>query len=567
MASFVQTASSMPKVGEIFDENQWVIQIRWALEEELEDETEVPVSIFSVPRVLMSSDPELYTPQQVAIGPYHHWRPEMYEMERYKLAAAKRSQKQLQKIKIHNLVEQLEKLELRTRACYHKYLDFKGETLAWMMAIDASFLLEFLRVYAIKEGKMLSRVSSRMSHLVDYTGRKSAHNAILKDIVMLENQIPLFILRKMLEFRFTSLDDADNMLHGMLMGFYKEVSPFKLLEALPKIQVSVCAHLLDFLYETIVPKVKEQPEIVEEEGEEEGDNEDKEGKAKSPWSLLSSSGTNYIRPLCDQIWNLLSKLIKGPIETVKRLLLSNRAKVLKLPLTILSKIPLLSVLAQPLESLISSQVKEEGMSENENSNPHEPPSVEEITIPSVSDLSNVGVRFVSTKGNLSSISFDAKLATLYLPAITLDMSSEVFMRNLVAYEASNATGPLVFTRYTELMNGIIDTSEDVKLLRERGVILNQLKSDEEVAKLWNGMSRSIRLTKVPFLDKAIEDVNKYYNGRWKVKLSKFTKQYVLSPWKFLAVLAGIVVLMLLTLQAFCSAYSCSRVFHIKAPSI
>ncbi|KAI6689866.1 hypothetical protein NL676_026694 [Syzygium grande] len=564
MASFVQTESSMPKVNQIFDEIRWVIQIRQTLEEEFEDETEVPVSIFSVPKVLMSSAPDLYTPQQVAIGPYYHWRPEMYEMERYKLAAAKRYQKQLQRIKFQNLVDQLVKFESRVRACYHKYLDFNGETLAWMMAIDASFLLEFLQVYAIKEGKILSRVSSRMSHLVDYAGRKSAHNVILRDIVMLENQIPLFILRKMLEFQFASLDEADDMLLVMLMGFYKEVSPFKVMEALPTIQVSAWAHLLDFLYDTIVPKVKEQPEIVEEEGE----NEDNEGQAKSPRLLLSSIGTNYIKQLCDQIWNLLSKLSKGPIEIVKRHLLSNPVKVvLKLPLTILSKLPFFSVLAQPLESLISSQVKEEGKSENENSNPHKPPSVEEITIPSVSDLSNVGVRFAPTKGNLSTISFDAKTAMLYLPAISLDVNSEACMRNLVAYEASNASGPLVFTRYTELMNGIIDSDEDVKLLRERGVILNLLKSDEEVAKLWNGMSKSIRLTKVPFLDKAIEDVNKYYDGRWKVKLGKFMKQYVFSSWQFLAVMAGIVLLLLVTLHAFCSVYSCSRVFHIKAPSI
>ncbi|XP_048129771.1 putative UPF0481 protein At3g02645 [Rhodamnia argentea] len=562
MASFVQTDSSMPKVGEIFDENRWVIQIRRALEEELEDETEVPVSIFSVPKVLKSSDPDLYTPQQVAIGPYYHWCPEMYEMESYKLAAAKRFQKQLQRIEFKNLVEELVKLESRVRACYHKYLDFNGETLAWMMAIDASFLLEFLQVYAIKEGKMLSRVSSRMSHLVDHAGRKSAHNAILRDIVMLENQIPLFILRKMLEFQFASLDEADNMLLALLMGFYKEVSLFKLMESLPKIQVSACAHLLDFLYDTMVPKVEEQPEIVEDEG----NSEDKKEKGISPLAS-SSSGSKYIKQLCDIIWSSLFKLSKGTIEIVKRLILASPVKaLLKLPLTILSKLPFFSVLAQPIESLVSSQVKEEGQSENENGNPHKPPSVEEIAIPSVSDLSKVGVRFLATKGNLASISFDAKIATLYLPAISLDVHSEAFMRNLVAYEACNASGPLVFTRYTELMNGIIDSDEDVKLLRERGVISNRLKSDGEAAKLWNGMSKSIRLTKVPFLDKAIEDVNEYYNGRWKVKLGKFLKQYVLGSWQFLAVLAGIGLLLLLTLHAFCSVYSCSRIFHIKAIS-
>ncbi|KAK9923043.1 hypothetical protein M0R45_031478 [Rubus argutus] len=114
------------------------------------------------------------------------------------------------------------------------------------------------------------------------------------------------------------------------------------------------------------------------------------------------------------------------------------------------------------------------------------------------------------------------------------------------------------------MNGIIDTKEDVKLLREKGIILNHLKSDEEVAKLFNGLNRSIRLTKVPFLDNVIEDANKYYNARWKVKMREFFKIYVFGSWQFLALLAAILLVLLMTLQAFCSVYSCSRIFHIDS---
>ncbi|CAJ1951341.1 unnamed protein product [Sphenostylis stenocarpa] len=153
--------------------------------------------------------------------------------------------------------------------------------------------------------------------------------------------------------------------------------------------------------------------------------------------------------------------------------------------------------------------------------------MEEITIPSVTELLNSGVRFLPTK-SISNISFDAKTCTFYLPTVCLDVNTKVFLKNLVAYEASVASGPLVLTRFTELMNGIIDSEEDARILREKGIIQNHLKSDKEVANLWNGMSKSLRLSREPLLDKVIEDVNKYYNCRLKVKVVKFMKSNVIG---------------------------------------
>ncbi|KAJ9685091.1 hypothetical protein PVL29_017210 [Vitis rotundifolia] len=464
------TSNSNPS----FDELRWVIEIRRTLDEELEEDSEVPVNIYNVPKTLMAAKPDCYVPQEVALGPYHHWRPELYEMERYKLAAAKRIQKHLQRVKFESLVDLLTRHEPRIRACYHKFLEFNGDTLAWMMAIDASFMLEFLQVYAIKAGRVLTRVSSRMSHLVDYAGTKSAHNAILRDM---------------------------------------------------------------------------------------NEDESKEGKEGS------FGDSNYVQQLFQIIWNLLSTWTQGPIRLLKRLLLSDPVKlILKLPWTIVSKLPGFSILKQPVEYIFSSQNKEENKPENGNSNSNsniiKPPLIEEIAIPSVSELSRSGVRFLPTNGSISSITFDANMATLYLPTVSLDVNTELILRNLVAYEASNASGPLIIARYTELMNGIIDTKEDAQFLRERGIILNRLKSDEEVADLWNGMNKTIRLTKVPFLDKVIEDVNNYHTGIWQVKAGKLLKRYVFGSWQFLTFLATVCILLLMTLQAFCSVYSCPRMFNI-----
>ncbi|CAN4088562.1 unnamed protein product [Withania somnifera] len=542
-----------------FDESQWIIQIRRTLDEELEEFSEVPVSIFNVPKILMVTDPDSYVPQQVALGPYHYWRPELYEMERYKVAAAKRSQKQLQNIKFEQLVEQLIKLESRIRSCYHKFLSFNEETLAWMMAVDASFLLEFLQIYTIKEGMFLTRAisSPTMSHLVDFAGRKSAHNAILRDLAMLENQIPLFVLRKILELQFPSIDLADKMLMSMLVGICKEISPFKMDEESREIQVTKSAHLLDFLYQTIVPKLElATSEITDDRDQDQIDTNQHE---------KSSFGKSiYVKQFVHEVGKILVKVNRGPVRLLKRLLLSKPMKVLfKLPWTLLSNIPGSKLFIEPIKYLCFSQENTEEMNP-ENDKSKSPPLVEEIAIPSVRELSKVGVNFVATNGGIKSISYDSKKMIFYMPTINLDVNTEVILRNLVAYEACSASGPLVFTRYTELMNGIIDTEEDVALLRERGIVLNRLKSDSEVANMWNTMSKSVKLTKVQLLDKVIEDVNKFYYGRWKVKIGKYMKHYVFESWKFLTFLAAIMLLMFMTLQAFCSVYSCARVLRIQS---
>ncbi|CAK7356980.1 unnamed protein product [Dovyalis caffra] len=528
-----------------FDEYQWVMNISRALEKELEDDNEDPVSIFTVPKTLMSSHPDSYTPQQLSLGPYHYSRPDLHEMERYKLSAANKLQDQLRSRNFKHLVVELMKLEQKIRACYHKYFNFNAETLAWMMALDVSFLLEFLQIYSLDETKMVSTVTtSRMCHLLDYSKRKSAHHVLLRDMVMLENQVPLFILRKVLEFQQSSAESADCMLLSMVRGLAKDLSPFKKVELPKSKKILEHSHLLDILYDIIVPKVEEPIEVVLEEvvDQIEADQQESNG---------FSFDSNYVKELLKEIWKIVSQLKIRPVRLINKVSSSVTIK-LKFSWTILSR---LLHISDDLNG-----------SENEGSNDriNMPPLVEEITIPSVTQLSNSGVSFIPTKGNISTINFNKEKTAFYLPTISVDLNSEVMFRNLVAYEISNASGPLIFTRYIELMNGIIHSEEDVRLLREKGIIVNRLKSDEEVANMLNGMSdyKAIRLTKAPIFDKVIEDVNKYHDSRLMVKIRKFMKRSVLFSWHYLTVFAAILLLILLAMESFCSVFTCSRIFHV-----
>ncbi|KAL8497200.1 hypothetical protein ACS0TY_020763 [Phlomoides rotata] len=482
---FYQSSNSNPTL----DEQRWIAHIRRLLDDEdLDQDSDTPISIFVVPRTLLLTSLESYVPQVVALGPYHHCRSELQEMERYKLSAAKRFQRHLQGPKFHNLVDHLNKYEPQFRACYQKYLNFNDETLTWMMAVDSCFLLEFLQVFTVKE--------DRRSIRNDKTGQTSGcRDAIVRDIVKLENQVPLFAVRKIQEFLSGSQDEADEQIYATMIVFFEEVLPLKMIQELSGIhQITKSAHLLEFLYNLIVPNFQGSCELRTEAEEEEGRNK----------GVILIKQVGY---LC-----------------------------------------------------FSEEEEEKKKPENEAHEINIHPLMEEISIPSVTQLSNAGVQFSITNSGISGINFDSNNVVLYLPSIVLDLNAEVIMRNLVAYEACNESGPLIFTRYTELMNGIIDSEEDAKIMREKGIVLNHLKSDEDVANLWNGMSKSIRLTKVPLLDKVIEDVNNYYNGSWKVRIGKLFKSRVFGSWQSMTFFAAILLLFFMTLQTFCSLFGCVRLF-------
>ncbi|KAF7153272.1 hypothetical protein RHSIM_Rhsim01G0051600 [Rhododendron simsii] len=101
-------------------------------------------------------------------------------------------------------------------------------------------------------------------------------------------------------------------------------------------------------------------------------------------------------------------------------------------------------------------------------------------IPSASNLSKfAGVEFCPspTPGDILTIKFDDKKKKFYLPIITL-----------------NATR------------------------KEKKIIVNKLKSDDAVLKLFDGIGKSVWLTNAPYFNKTIEDVNKFFNNSWRVRI-------------------------------------------------
>jgi hypothetical protein len=106
-----------------FDDERWVQRVRDRLEKRTAEELAAAAKVFDVPRALRNSKPEAYVPNHFALGPYHHCRPELRDMERYKLAAAKRVEKLFHgDQKINHLADLFAttQFDIEIRATYHR---------------------------------------------------------------------------------------------------------------------------------------------------------------------------------------------------------------------------------------------------------------------------------------------------------------------------------------------------------------------------------------------------------------------------------------------------------------
>ncbi|KAI3714907.1 hypothetical protein L6452_21869 [Arctium lappa] len=462
-----------------FSEQRWVDQISKNFDNEVDNE--VSVCVFSVPESISRFKPEAYVPLVIALGPYHHFQTHLYQMERYKVAAVKALMNLDQVLSFESLViNRLKEKDRMIRSCYHKYMNLDDDTLAWIVAIDGLFMLGLFMHYG---------------DIAPLMPKKLINNGVLyRDVMVLENQIPLCLLNEIWKSLFLSStvhdDNRDGELFSMLKEFCEVHSPLRLAPDLNHGDETNYLHLLDLMYHLII---NNQP-TIEHDGMEEMGKEDN----------LTENFDRRIKVIENIPWEKISNLLGLRIRI---------------------------------------DDKEED---------HQP-RVMEIEIPSVSSLIKYGrINFSHMIGGIREIKFEESEATLYLPVITLNGYSEVVLRNLIAYEMATSISTPELAQYIDLMSGIVDTEVDVKLLRAKGIIEGNM-NDKEIANLFNGMNRYNGR-----VNKTIEQLNEYYNNRPLIKAWRLVKKDLLCSQKVVTIVSTVFICLLMILYSFCEVYGCPR---------
>ncbi|KAJ0744882.1 hypothetical protein HanPI659440_Chr10g0392651 [Helianthus annuus] len=569
------------------EEHKWVVEIDKILNHQLEIdiETTPSISLFQVPETITSKKPEAYEPQQVGIGPIHHFLPRQYDMmEQKKLAVIQRAIKtyNIKDYKLH-ILDKVRKLVPTVRSCYDMFLKDDDDTLARVFAIDGVFLLILLHTYNGPTYDYLDYLKTKayetkQSHddyvhlseqdaeyayaMYQYTGVMELHPLLLQkefvvtmdnqiewenalkdliapppefevgpkkrlvaqDVLMVENQIPFMVLKEIEETLQASSGSSSNSVNVNLSpSVFRVFCEFHSpLKLCSKSQApSSVDHLLHYMYYSIVNNVPEQ-KLPDEPQTQEDDDDDEFKK----YPIQNNSWT-------EEVYEVYTFATRIPYKEI----------------------------AQAYEQTVSML---------------ETFTQSKALIPSASKLyDESGFQFHSLKEDQGIQNIHRNGKDIYLPIITLNNDSDVILRNLVAYETLTANSDsFPLNEYMGLMCGLIMNKDDVNYLKSQKVITGDMRADE-VVKLFTAMSKSIPVVKTEEKSKlreVIDEINEVYESgiwmkiylllkklaRWLLVVLKAIGSFVESSWKIVAFMVSIVTVFVLTYQAYCDSFGCDK---------
>lgn len=223
-------------------------------------EVQATKSIYKVPPFISKTNKTAYKPRLVSFGPYHHGDPQLAWMEAHKkrayLCFINRSGRNDQEV--YDIVaEKAQDLKDSYDSLDSKWKD-NTDTFVKMMILDGCFMFEVLHVY------------KHYDYYSDYDpifgphGNAHVMHLIKADMLLLENQLPMLLLR---------------MLIGILTKNEEPALPLELLDPKPDKfpQMGKCVHVLDLYRKGLLQPCNEHGNAAPQSANQ-GEGDPKTGK-------------------------------------------------------------------------------------------------------------------------------------------------------------------------------------------------------------------------------------------------------------------------------------------------
>ncbi|XP_057449553.1 UPF0481 protein At3g47200-like [Lotus japonicus] len=476
--------------------SDWVISIKGKLDKACQDDGASSwdnLSIYKVPQYLRNStgDDKAYVPQIVSLGPYHHGKEHLRQMERHKW----RSLNHVLRRTGHDIrlyLNSMKEIEDKVRSFYEGPITLNSNEFVEMLVLDGCFVLEVFRGYSLGFVEL-----GYLSNDPVFAWRASIFS-ISKDLIMLENQLPLFVLDRILGLQ---LDNPDQK--GRVAGLALE--------------------LFDWLKPETGTMSNDHPTETQ--------------------TILSNDDLDGLHCL-DVFRRSLLHTGPRPQPTPKEpQTMSNDppSETQTMSNDDLGGFHCLDVFKRSLLRPGPQPTPSEGIQRWSN---------RQQTIPCVTELKEAGIKFKKGKTyRFLDIKFER--GTLQIPRLLVHEGTKTLFLNLIAFEQCHLDCGSDITNYAFFMDYLINSPEDVGYLIDRGIIEHWLGNDLEVANLFNGLCQEVSYDiEDNYLSTILGAVNLYYERRWNKWYANLRQNYFSNPWTIISLIAA-VVLLLLTLAQTC----------------
>ncbi|XP_021286542.1 UPF0481 protein At3g47200-like [Herrania umbratica] len=437
--------------------------------------------IYRVPVNMREVQPEAYAPRIISIGPYHHGEGRLREMEELKWEFFHRlfRPKRPNGVELDKVMNSVQELEQVARGCYwDKAEQHSKDKFVKMMLVDGCFIVELFR--ELKQNNFHYARSVKRWMLP----------TLRRDLIMLENQLPLFVLQTLFDLTRRS-GESTTSLGELALRFF---NPLLQRESDSDVTSSSSAerqHFLDLFRLSILPRCLSEAEETGKAAKsttEEGINGEETGK------------TSDYRKAAENITE----------EGIKTSKTSDSSKA-------------------------AMNTAEEGIS-----------GAETDMMRSMTELMEAGV--IIEKGvNCPPLDVRSEGRFLKIPPLYIDDYKGTLFRNLVAYEQCHPQCKPDVTSYLFFFDGLINSAHDVELLHHKGVLHHSLGNNKEVARLVNGLCKEIaRDARESYLHEVVSDVNSYYDTIYARIRARLVHHYF-SSWVVGISTFGAVIVLYLTL--------------------
>ncbi|KAG7960434.1 hypothetical protein I3843_10G123300 [Carya illinoinensis] len=196
--------------------------------------------IFKVPHMFVDDS---YNPSVVSIGPYHRGKPHLKKIEEHKWLYLDYLLRRKPTKTFEDYLVSIASLEKDARQYYSEIIELESREFIEMMVLDGCFIIELFRWNLVKSNDLLATFGLDLPFLY-------------KDFLLLENQIPFFILEKLFEIsKMPSEEESSLSLSLLAMQFFNEALALRRPhDFIRQFHDQKGWHLLDLVRLSFVPK-------------------------------------------------------------------------------------------------------------------------------------------------------------------------------------------------------------------------------------------------------------------------------------------------------------------------